>query len=123
MSAASFLQAELISDDPRVDAQSAGIIAELRDFVRASREMRGLLTSGQAAKILGVNSSSINVWVRRGRLTSRDVLGVPMVSAAEVVALHRQRQQEAPSKGGRGHKAASLSDMVEAAWQDIDPLG
>lgn len=123
MSAAVALQPELISDDPRRETESTGVLADLRAFLTATRELGGLLTAGQAAKILGVHSSSIGVWVRRGRLTARDVLGVQMVSAPEVLALHRQRLAEGVAPGGRGHKAPSLRAMAEEAWRDIDPLG
>lgn len=117
------IQPELIVDDLRRPVESVGIVAELREVMKAQREMGGLLTSGQAAKVLGVNSGAINVWVRRGRLTGRDVLGVLMVSASEVLAMHRQRESDGVSVGGRGLKAASIRDMAEQAWRDIDPVG
>jgi len=120
---AAVIQPELISDDPRRDAESTGVLADLRAFVQASRELGGLLTSGQAAKILGVQSAAVGVWVRRGRLSARDVLGVQMVSAPEVLALHRQRFAEGVAPGGRGNKAPSLSVLAAEAWRDIDPLG
>lgn len=123
VSAAAAIQADLITDDPRREVASSGVVADLRDFIRAQRELRGLLTAGQAAKILGVHSSSIGVWVRRGRLTARDVLGVQMVSAAEVLAMHRQRTSEGLPTGGRGCKAPSLGELADEAWRDIDPFG
>lgn len=117
------VQPEFLLDDARDESKSSGIVADLKEFVRAQRELGGLLTAGQAAKILGCNSGSINVWVRRGRLTARTILGVQMVSAPEVLAMHRQRAAEGLSTGGRGVKAPSLSVLAAEAWRDIDPMG
>lgn len=114
-------QAELITDDPRLEG-SQGILADVREFMDASRECGGLLTVGQAAKILGVSSGHLSAWAGRGRIKAKVVLGVRMVSAGEVLALRRERLSQGISVGGRGHKAASLADMVSAAWQDIEPL-
>jgi hypothetical protein len=122
VSVAIALQPELITNDPRLDAESSGIIEDLREFVRASRELRGLLTTGQAAQILGVAPGAVRTWVLRKRLSSVRILGVVMVSAAEVLALHRQRVAEGVSSGGRGHKAPSLAVLAEAAWADIEPM-
>ena len=114
-------QIDLIDDDPRVAPQK-GPLAELIEFVQASKEMRGLITTGQAAKILSVPTSQVSVWVSRGRLSSRSILGARMVSAAEVLALFKERTEEGIRKsGGRGIKAPCLSGLAEAAWDDIDP--
>ena len=118
MSAAITNQPELISDDPRREPTQAGILAELQDFFRISKELRGLLTQSQAAKMLGVAHGSISSLVVRGRLSSAMVAGVRMVSAAEILALHKERSAEDRALGGRGLKVPSLSTLVEAAWQD-----
>lgn len=110
---------ELISDDPRRETESSGIIADLRAFARSSREMGGLLTTGQAAAVLKVPPSSVRVWVHRKRLSSVRILGVVMVSAPEVLAMHRQRLSEPLPVGGRGNKAATVSEMAKEAWEDI----
>lgn len=115
-------QIELINDDPRCEPV-AGVLSEVREFVKISKEWKGLLTVGQAARILQVSTGQMSVWCARQRIKSKVIAGVKMVSAGEVVALQRERASEAPAKGGRGIKAASLADMVEAAWEDIDPLG
>lgn len=120
---AATVQPELITDDPRCYTEFRGVVVELKEFLKVSREMGGLLTTGQAAAILNVSPGSVRSWVFRGRLTSARVLGVVMVSAPEVLAFHRQRLLEGVSVGGRGHKAASIRDMVSEAWKDIDPLG
>lgn len=122
VSVSTVVQAELISDDPRVDSRSSGIMDGLREFVLASRELRGLLTTGQAAQILGVSPGQVRAWVCRKRLTSARIFGVVMVSAAEVLALHRERAADGPAVGGRGHKVPSLVALAESAWSDIDPL-
>ena len=109
-------QFDLISDDPRAELSS---IAELRQFWKASREMGGLLTQAQAAKILDVPRGSIGTWIQRGKLKSFEVAGVNMVGGLEITALLRQRKTEALCVGGRGLKPASLSDMVSAAWEDL----
>lgn len=97
-------------------------MADLREFVTASKECNGLLTPKQAAKLLDVPSGQISVWCARQRLKSVVVLGVKMVSAGEVLALYRERSSEGVRTGGRGMKAPSLVDMVSAAWEDIEPL-
>lgn len=114
------LQAELISDDPRCESQ--GIMADIREFMDASRECGGLLTVGQAAKILDVPSNQVSAWAGRGRIKAKVVLGVRMVSAGEVLALRKERDSDGVSLGGRGRKSASLAGLVSAAWQDIEPL-
>lgn len=116
------LQAELISDDPRQES-SQGVMADVREFIQATKEFHGLLTPGQACKILEVSPGQMSVWLRRERLRSKVVLGVRMVSAGEVMALHRERNSEGLRTGGRGLKAPSLSDLAASAWEDIDPLG
>lgn len=110
-------QAELISDDPRSEASTS--TDSLREFFIAQREMRGLLTQAQAALILGVHRGQIGSWVVRGRLSSRVVAGVRMVGGGEVAALLRERQVEIRSSGGRGIKAPSLTELVDAAMDDI----
>lgn len=119
--AVAITQPELISDDPRCEGH--GVLADFRDFIQASKECKGLLTIGQAARILDVTSGQMSVWVNRGRIKSKVVVGVKMVSAGEVAALLRERNQDGVRTGGRGMKAPSLADMVSTAWEDIDPLG
>lgn len=114
------LQAEFAIDDPRHESQ--GIMADIREFMDASRECGGLLTVGQAAKILDVSPGHISTWAGRGRIKAKVVLGVRMVSAGEVLALKKERDSEGIRTGGRGRKAASLADLVSFAWQDIEPL-
>jgi hypothetical protein len=112
-------QFDLISDDPRRESHP-GMFAEFAEFYRASRELRGLLTQAQAAKILGVQRGQIGSWITRGRLSSRFVADVRMVSAGEVLALYKERQEEIRKSGGRGVKAPSLSELAQAAWEDMD---
>lgn len=113
-------QAELITDDPRIEGN--GIMADILEFIQASRECGGLLTVSQAAKILDVPSNQVSAWAGRGRIKAKVVLGVRMVSAGEVLALRRERSTEGVRLGGRGLKAASLADIVSTAWEDIEPL-
>lgn len=108
-------QFELVTDDPRRDS----ISDELRQWWKASREMRGLLTQSQAALILGVQTGQIGSWVSRGRLSSRVVAGVRMVGGAEVAALLQERNREIRCSGGRGVKAPSLASLADAAWEDM----
>jgi len=108
-------QFELVTDDPRRES----ITDELRQWWKASREMRGLLTQSQAALILGVQTGQVGSWIRRGRLTARVVAGVRMVGGAEVTALLHERNQEIRCAGGRGVKAPSLSSLADAAWEDM----
>lgn len=111
-------QFELITDDPRTE-DFRGVMAELRDFYQTSKEMGGLLTMTQAGKILGVPSSQISTWVSRGRISSKEFLGVRMVSGGEVIALHKERAENIRCSGGRGKKAPTLGDMVTAAMEDF----
>jgi hypothetical protein len=109
-------QFDLISDDPRAQPSA---LSELREFWQASKELGGLLTQSQAAKILDIAPGSIAVWVQKGKLQTRTVAGVRMVGGIEITALLRQRQTEAKSVGGRGHKSASLADLTAAAREDL----
>ena len=97
-------------------------MADVREFIQATKELHGLLTPGQACKILDVSTGQMSVWTRRGRISSKMILGVRMVSAGEVMALLRERNQEAVRAGGRGVKAPSLSALAASAWEDIDPM-
>jgi hypothetical protein len=114
-------QYDLITDDPRVEF--AGVRAGIQEFVQATKELGGLLTMTQAGKILDVPSSQVSVWAARGRIRSKVVLDVKMVSAGDVMALHKERTEEGIRTGGRGMKAPSLADIAKAAWDDIDPMG
>jgi hypothetical protein len=111
-------QFDLITDDPRREGYQ-GLLAELREFHAATQELGGLLTQGQAAKILNVSASQVGVWTSRGRLRSRCVAGVRMVAAGEVTALLRERMAGVVHPVGRGHKAPSLADVAKAAWADV----
>ena len=117
------VQADLITNDPRCEAPK-GIMAEIREFMEASRECGGLMTVGQAAKVLNVTSSQVSVWAARGRIKAKVVVGVRMVSAGETLALLKERNAEGVKLGRRPiGKPASLADMVSSAWGDIDPIG
>lgn len=109
-------QFDLISDDPR---EQPSAFSELRDFWKASKELGGLLTQAQAAKILDVTRGALGSWIQRGKLQTRCVAGVNMVSGAEVAALLRQRKTEALSVGGRGLKSPTMAELVEAAREDL----
>jgi hypothetical protein len=111
-------QPELITDDPRRDADASGVFAELQDYFRISRELGGLLTQSQAARILNVATGSISSLVLRGRLSCAMVAGVRMVSASEILALRKERSSEARAVGGRGLKSPSLAELTKAAWED-----
>jgi hypothetical protein len=113
-------QADLITDDPRCATSAA--VSDFREYWNATRDLHGLLTQTQAARILNVKSGQVCTWVRRGRLTSRVVAGVRMVSAGEVLALVKERQKEIRHAGGQGVKAPSLSDLVEAAMRDMEHI-
>jgi len=116
MSAITAEQFDLITDDPRVECSS---LSELRQFWQASKELGGLLTQSQAARILNVDAGCIHMWIQRGKLQSREVAGVRMVGGVEITALLRQRKTEAKNVGGRGHKSPSLCDLIEAAKADL----
>jgi hypothetical protein len=115
-------QAELISDDPRVEP-SQGVMSDVREFIQATRDLHGLLTPGQACKILNLSTGQMSVWTRRGRISSKVILGVRMVSAGEVMALLRERNAEEIKAGRRPLGSPSLSDLASSAWEEIDPMG
>jgi len=112
-------QADMFPDLPAGDS-TCGVFAELREFWRASQELGGLLTQTQAARILDVPTGQLCTWVRRGRLTSREVAGVRMVSALEVLVLRRERDAKDRHVGGRALKAPSLAELAAAARADMD---
>ena len=111
-------QAELITDDPRCDGSFADDLREWKRFLQLSREHGGLLTSGQAAKLLDVSTGQVGVWCSRGRLTSFLILGARMVAAPEVLLLRQERDLEIRQSGGRGIKAPSLAALALAAYED-----
>jgi hypothetical protein len=123
VSVAAVHQPELISDDPRCEASTAEILGEWKRFRDLSKEHGGLLTSGQAARLLGVSPGQVGSWILRGRFTSFKVLGARMVPAPEVIALLKERQEEDPHLGGRGQKAPSLAELARAMWDDLNPGG
>jgi len=116
--AVSAARPELISDDPRRAPSFADDLAELQTYFDLTREHGELLTSSQAALILGVTTGQIATWRARGRITSFLVLGVPMVPASEVAALYRERAASISHRGGRGVKAPSLAALVRAGYRD-----
>lgn len=111
-------QSDLITGDPRREVRKTAL-AEIRDYIRASREQGGLITQGQAARLLEVSGGQVGVWLRRGRLTSFDVAGLKMVSAAEIMVLMKDRQAGRIPGPGRGLKAPSLSDFVSDALNGV----
>lgn len=116
MATASPVQFDLITDDPRSDVT---LTDELREWWQASKELKGLLVPAQAARILGVTRGQMGTWIQRGRITSRVVCGIRMVSGGEVAALLKERKEKVRSSGGRGVKAPSLSGLVADAWEDM----
>lgn len=118
MSEATADQFDLISDDPRRDSRPAGALADFVKFYRESRAHHGLLTQGQAARILDVSTSHVTTWVRRGRLSCVEIAGLRMVSAAEILALHKEREQGIKAVGGRGIKAPSLTELARSSFED-----
>lgn len=120
MSLALSHQAELITDDPRCEASVSDIFSEWKEYRRVGKECGGLLTTGQAAKILGVSTGQMSVWCSRDRLPSFEFLGVRMVPAPQVLALYKERTEEGVRTGGRGHKAPSLAELAKACWDDVN---
>jgi hypothetical protein len=110
-------QFELPIKDERSPAVS-DIFGEVREFRRVSMEEGGLITAGQAALVLGVSSSHVSAWRLNGRLSGWKFLGTPFVSAAEVMALAKERAEIGPRKGGQGVKAPSLRELVAAGMAD-----
>jgi len=111
-------QLELITDDPRVKETVRGVVQEWKAFRATSKEVGGLITRSQAAKILDSTTDVICTWIRRGRLTGYNFLGTHFCSSKEVLLLAKERLEGNISKGGRGKKAPSLAEMVKAAKSD-----
>lgn len=113
---------ELISDDPREDASVSEVWAEWKRFHSLSKEHGGLLTTGQAARLLEVSTGQIAGMITRGRMTRFHVLGVNMVPAPEVALFRKQRDSGELPVGGRGHKAVSLSEVLSEVRDGIDTI-
>jgi hypothetical protein len=117
-------QAELITDDPRCGESVSDVLREWKRYRQLCKEHGGLLTTGQAAKILDVASGQVSSWCHRGRLPSFDVLGARMIPAPEVLMLYKERTEEGVrTAGGRGVKAPSLSELARACWDDLSEAG
>lgn len=113
-------QFDLITDDPRIEENSPKGIQEFRRFRALQKEHGNLLTSGQAARILGVSSNQVSSWVGRQRFTSFLCMGARMIPAAEVIALYKERTEEGIRTGaGQGSKAPSLAEMARLMWNDL----
>lgn len=114
-------QFDLITDDPRTDDAGPSAIKEFRRFRSLQKEHGNLLTSGQAARILGVPSSQVSAWVARQRFTSFVCMGARMIPASEVIALYKERTEQGIRTGaGQGMKAPSLAEMARLMWDDLD---
>lgn len=114
-------QFDLITDDPRTDDAGPSAIREFRRFRALQKEHGNLLTSGQAARILGVSSNQVSSWVARQRFTSFLVMGARMIPAAEVIALYKERTEQGIRTGaGQGSKAPSLAEMARLMWNDLE---
>lgn len=114
-------QYDLITDDPRCEENGPKAIQEFRRFRDLQKEHGNLLTTGQAARIIGVPTSQIGAWVGRQRFTSFLVMGARMIPAAEVIALYKERTEEGIRTGaGQGSKAPSLAEMARLMWHDLD---
>lgn len=111
-------QSELITDDPRCEGSFSDDWKELRRFWELSREHHGLLSTGQAAKILNIPSGHVSALRSNGRLSSFVVLGSRMVSASEVMALRKERDEGVRHAGGRGLKAPSLVELAKSVMDD-----
>jgi len=108
-------QPELIDDDPR--QQIADVLEEWRESRRVAKEQGGLLTSRQAARILGVTPNQVTVWMAKGRLTVWCFLGNNLVSAGEVLALYKERRDKGVRLYYCGNPAPPLSGLAPAALE------
>lgn len=110
-------QFELISDDPRVDAEKIGPLQLFRAFRKAREEHGELLARPLAAEILGVTPSQLSVWVSRGRFTDVVIGPVKLIPANEVEAMWRERSENGNAVGGRGKKLPSMSEVLRLGSQ------
>lgn len=83
----------------------------------------GLMTSGQAARVIGVPLGTIGTWIARGRFTVMHVLGATMLPQQEVAAMRFwYREASATAARGRGQKAPTAAELVKAGWGDMKEL-
>jgi len=73
---------------------------EVDELQRVIEDVGPLLSQAQAAAVLGVSRSCVDLWVERGVLRSRKLLGTHYVSARDV----RIKASAPKNRGGRGHK-------------------
>ena len=109
---------ELISDDPRCESPVAGVYLEWKRFRELSKEYGGLLTTGQAAKLLDVTTSYLSTMISRGRFTRFTVLGSSMIPAPEIILFAKQRAEGSFRAGGRANQSVSLGDLVNQGFAD-----
>lgn len=110
-------QYELITDDPRVDAEELGPLQVIRAYREAKKLHGDLISRPLACEILGVSGGQLAVWCIRGRLTDVAIGPVKLVPSDEVIALWKERHQGGFAVGGRGHKLPSMADVVRLGLQ------
>jgi hypothetical protein len=79
------------------DEQEEDLSTSFFEFARVSREQEGLLSTAQAAIILGITSTCVGEYGRRGTLTRWEFWGKSYYSLREV----GDRRFADRSKGGR----------------------
>ena len=104
---------ELISDDPRCEASQA--VSDLQTLTEAVEQHGTLISTGQAAKIIGCSVQQVAVYAKRGKFTRIAVLGGVMVPVDEVRAYKRLKEAGALPHAGRGHRRVPMSELVKAS--------
>lgn len=105
---------ELISDDPRCEGSAD--VADVQTLREAAAEHGVLISSAQAAKVLGCTSGQMRVWTQRGKFTRIEGLGGVMVPLAEVEAYKRLRDSgELVQSKGRNGRTVPVAEMMRAS--------
>jgi hypothetical protein len=103
----------------------AGILSELRQMSRVSKQEEGLLNHAQAAVILDVSTRRIGELVELGKLTRLNFLGRTYVSVKEIM-----QRREGGLKAGRPRgsirqrlrKTAKIMSHYDAVHATLDAL-
>ena len=105
---------ELISDDPRCPGSEA--VADVQLLCESVEEHGPLISTGQAARVLGCSAQQVGVWTKRGKFTRVAVLGGVMVPVAEIEAYKRLRDSGGlVSAKGKNGRTVSVAEMMRAS--------
>lgn len=100
--------------DPRVDVIGTCSSDKFTEYLTICKDHGGLLSQAQVANYLGTSMPTVYSMVKRGRFSVHHFFGLKCLQVDEVLEYARLKKAGLLSKGGRGHKARSLVESLNA---------